>query len=255
MTLGVESPDVFTATTLLTIFAVSCSAFLRGMAGFGFSLAAVPIISLVLPPAEAVAMCIMLQLVIGLRDIWQHHGDIDGQSLKRLTVGSLVGTPVGLIALTALSPDAARILIALAILAGLALIVRRVPAESRTRNGLAVAAGVASGAFSGLAAIPGPPAVAYYLGSGIDPVRTRASLLSFFFIVSVMATPGLALAGAINERTVWLSLVSLPAMVIGTWLGTEAFKRLNHGQYRRLAIMVMAFSALLAGWRGVSGYL
>ncbi|SFR14669.1 sulfite exporter TauE/SafE family protein [Poseidonocella sedimentorum] len=245
---------MLTSPTFLAVTAVFFAAFLRGMAGFGFALAAVPIISLVLPPAEAVAMGVLLQIVVGFGDLRTHRGQIDAPSLTRLTLGSLVGTPVGLVALTALSPDAARILIAAAILVGLALIARKAPPEPRPHNALALVAGVASGAFSGLAAIPGPPAVAYYLGTGIDAVRTRASLLIFFFIVSVLATPGLILAGAINGRTLWLSLVSIPALFAGTWLGTEAFARLDHGQYRRVAIIVMALSAVLAGWRGVSAY-
>lgn len=246
---------MLTTTALLVISAVFVSAFLRGMAGFGFALAAVPIISLVLPPAEAVAMGVLLQVVVGLRDVFVMYADVHRPSLTRLTLGSLAGTPIGVLALTALSPDVARIIIALAILVGLALIVQKKPATPRAPNGLAFAAGVASGAFSGLAAIPGPPAVAYYLGTGIDSRQTRASLLLFFFIASSLATPGLVMAGAVNSNTLWLSLISIPALAAGTWLGTEAFNRLDNAQYRHVAIAIMAMSAALAGWRGLSAFL
>ncbi|MFD0980446.1 sulfite exporter TauE/SafE family protein [Tropicimonas aquimaris] len=246
---------MLSTTTLLVICAVFFSAFLRGMAGFGFALAAVPIVSLVLSPVEAVAIGVLLQVVVGLRDVFVLHADIHRPSLVRLSLGSLLGTPVGILALTALSPDAARILIATAILVGLVMILRYKPTEQRAHNGLALAAGVASGAFSGLAAIPGPPAVAYYLGSGINSVQTRASLLFFFFIAALMATPGLFVAGAVNSHTLWLSFVSIPALALGTWLGTEAFNRLDSTQYRQLAIAVMGLSALLAGWRGLSAYI
>ncbi|MDO6592139.1 sulfite exporter TauE/SafE family protein [Loktanella sp. D2R18] len=246
---------MLTTTTLLVVSAVLFSAFLRGMAGFGFSLAAVPIISLVLSPVDAVAIGVMLQVIIGLREVFVLKGNIHKPSLTRLTLGSLIGTPIGVIALTALSPDGARILIALAILAGLAMIMRNKPTVSHASNGLAVAAGIASGAFSGLAAIPGPPAVAYYLGTGIDTIQTRASLMLFFFFASLLAMPGLIIAGAVNANTLWLSAISFPALAAGTWLGTEAFKRLDNAQYRNLAIIVMAVSAVLSGWRGVSAYL
>lgn len=243
------------STTALVIVAVAFSAFLRGMAGFGFALAAVPIVSLVLPPIEAVTIAVLLQVVVGLRDIFTLHGHVHKPSLIRLSLGSLVGTPLGILALTALSPDAARIWIAAAVLAGLTLLMRYKPAEPRPHGGLALIAGVASGAFSGLAAMPGPPAVAYYLGAGTNSVQTRASLLLFFFVAAVTATPGLMLAGAVTRDTLWLTLISVPALALGTWGGTEAFRRLDNAQYRKVAIGVMAISAVLAGWRGLSVYL
>lgn len=97
--------------------------------------------------------------------------------------------------------------------------------------------------------------MAYYLGTGIDSRQTRASLLLFFFIASSLATPGLVMAGAVNSNTLWLSLISIPALAAGTWLGTEAFNRLDNAQYRHVAIAIMAMSAALAGWRGLSAFL
>ena len=241
-------------TTLFVILAVTFSAFLRGVAGFGFAIAAVPILSLKLPPIEAVAMAVLLQVVVGVHDLFRLSGKAHRPSLLRLSLGSVIGTPIGIWALTALSADAARVLIAALVLVGLAALMRYKPTEPHPNGGLAFAAGIASGAFSGLAAMPGPPAVVYYLGAGTPPAQTRASLLLFFFFASLMATPGLWIAGAIDGPTLWLTLISIPAMAFGTWAGTVAFARLNNAQYRRIAILVMAISAVLAGWRGLSIY-
>lgn len=246
---------MFTMTTIFVIFAVFFSAFLRGMAGFGFALAAVPIVALMLPPLEAVTLAVLLQVVVGFRDAFTLHRDAHWPSLTRLCIGSVVGTPIGVYALAVLSPDAARIMIALAILAGLALLLRKKTTPSQPHANLALVAGVASGACSGLAAIPGPPAVAYYLGAGTNSVQTRASLLLFFFFATLIATPGLVIAGGAPSSLLMLTVISIPAMAAGTWLGTEAFKRLDNAQYRKVAIAVMACSAVLAGWRGVSAYL
>jgi uncharacterized protein len=45
-----------------TCAVVAVSAVLRGMTGFGFSLAAVPLLSLFLPSASAVSIAILLQV-------------------------------------------------------------------------------------------------------------------------------------------------------------------------------------------------
>lgn len=246
---------MFTTLTALVVAAVFFSAVLRGMAGFGFALAAVPILSLVLPPLEAVTLAVLMQVVVGLHDIFALRRDVHTPTLSRLCLGSLLGTPIGVFALAALSPDAARVLIAGSVLGGLALLLRYKPTEPRPRHGLALFAGVASGAFSGLAAMPGPPAVAFYLGAGVNSVQTRASLFLFFFVTALIATPGLVIAGGASTQILALTVISIPALALGTKLGTMVFNRLDGDQYRQIAITVMGISAIIAGWRGLSGYL
>lgn len=241
--------------TLFVIIAVVFAACLRGLAGFGFAIAAVPILSLMLAPMHAVALAILLQLPIGLYDLTQLHAKVHRPSLLWLSAGSVAGTPLGIWALTALSTNAARVLISALVLAGLALLARYRPARPHPQQGLALLAGVVSGAFSGLAAMPGPPAVAYYLGAGTTSTQTRASLLLFFFFTALIAVPGLWFAGAIDRRVLWLTVISLVPMIVGSWAGAKAFARLDMGQYRKIAILVMAVSAAFSGWNGLSVYL
>jgi uncharacterized membrane protein YfcA len=243
------------STTLLVIVAVFFSAFLRGMAGFGFALAAVPIMSLVLSPIEAVTVAILLQIVVGVRDSFTLYNEVHLPSLARLSIGAIVGVPLGVFALTALDPDAARITIAAAVLIGLVILLRYKPSAAAPSNPLALIAGVCAGVFSGLAAMPGPPAVAYYLGTSIPKHQTRASLLLFFFLTCLMSVPGLYMAGALTPSILLLTTLSIPSMALGTWLGSEAFKRLNNAQYRQIAIGVMAIAGFLAGWHGIMSYL
>lgn len=235
--------------------AVFASAFLRGLTGFGFALAAVPILSLVIAPASAVAIAVLLQVAIGLSDMVTLRGLFDRAELLRLSLGALLGTPVGIAALSLLSPNASRIGIAAIVLIGLGFLLRRPTAQSRPRPTLAVGAGLLAGVFSGMAAMPGPPAVAYFLSTDTPPQTARASLMMFFFVAALLATPGLAFAGVIDAQVLILSAVALPALWAGTWAGTAAFRRLGNGHYRKIALAMMAAMALLAGWRGIAAYL
>ncbi|MBU2865478.1 sulfite exporter TauE/SafE family protein [Pacificibacter marinus] len=243
------------STTILVLVAVLFSAFLRGLAGFGFALAAVPIVSLVLSPLEAVTLSILLQVVVGVRDSFTLYGEVHRPSLLRLCIGAIVGIPIGVLALTALSADAARIMIAVVVLAGLIILMRYKPSTAEPNGPLAVVAGGIAGAFTGLAAMPGPPAVAYFLGTSLPPKQTRASLLLFFFVVCILTTPGLYFKGALTQSTLIITALSIPSMALGTWLGTATFKRLNSTQYRNVAIGVMAIAAILAGARGIAAYM
>jgi len=248
---------MFTTLTALVVAAVFFSAVLRGMAGFGFALAAVPILSLVLPPLQAVTLAVLMQVIVGIHDIFSMHSNVHKPTLMRLCLGSLLGTPIGIFALAALSPDAARILIAAAVLGGLALLLRYKPTEPRPRHGLALFAGVASGAFSGLAAMPGPPAVAFYLGAGISAVQTRASLFLFFFVTALIATPGLVIAGGASTQILALGW-TLNYMI--WWLAWSPFvgifiARISRGRTIRefLVGVIVAPTLFSILWFGVFG--
>jgi len=236
---------------LIISLAVFAAAVLRGLTGFGFALAAVPMMSLVIAPGRAVAIAILLQSFVGLRDVVSLRGLADWRALGLLALGAIFGTPLGIWLLTLLDPDTMRIVLAGIVLIGLvALIARLRLPEGR---GPALGAGFVAGLFSGLAAMPGPPAIAYFLGRAQKAVTTRASLMVFFFLTSIMALPGLLIAGQIDAPLFLLSLTALPALLIGTWAGGIAFRRLNEGGYRIAAIALLALTALLTAARGIGG--
>jgi hypothetical protein len=57
---------IILAFVLLSAF---CAALLRGFTGFGFAIAAVPLLSLGLPPARVVPLAVLMQLLASLLDL------------------------------------------------------------------------------------------------------------------------------------------------------------------------------------------
>ena len=80
----------------------------------------------------------------------------------------------------------------------------RVPRQRRHS-----AAGLTAGLFNGLAAMPGPPAVAYYLAAPVQRIAARASLLVFFLATSVSALASAAFIGLIELPARWRSRLSV----------------------------------------------
>ncbi len=238
---------------LIICLAVFAAAILRGLTGFGFALAAVPAMSFVVSPARAVSIAIVLQCLIGMRDVVTMRAFLDRRALGLLSFGALVGTPIGVLALTHLSPAAMRIVLSLVVITGLVALVAKI--RLAPGRGPALGAGVLSGLFSGLAAMPGPPAIAYFLGRGQSAVTTRASLMVFFFVTSAMTLPGLIVADRIDRDTALLAIIAFPALVIGTWAGGKIFARLGEGGYRTAALGLLALTALATGLRGLAAYL
>ncbi|SMO99815.1 sulfite exporter TauE/SafE family protein [Paracoccus laeviglucosivorans] len=239
------------ATFALVFSAVFIAAVLRGITGFGFALAAVPLVSLTLPPAEAIVIAILLQCMVGLREIVVMRHQVVLATLKKLSIGAVIGTPVGLLGLHMLSADAMRIVLAVIVLSALVAMVKQVRIAPGPRQ--AMGAGLLSGVFSGLAAMPGPPAVAYLLSTATPPAQTRATLMSFFCVTSLIALPGLFAEGLVGRQTLLMAALSLPLLMLGTYFGEKVFRRLGEGGYQKAAIAMLAVTALITAAHGISG--
>jgi len=236
---------------MLFCLAVLGAAVLRGFSGFGFALAAVPLASMIVAPTKAVAIAVLLQTAVGLRDVAKSRGVLDWPGLKRLSLGALIGTPIGLFGLVYLDAGLIRLAIAAIVVVGVLLLLPKAHPDAPVRLGLAAPTGVLAGLFGGLAAMPGPPVVAYYLSGSTPSKVIRATMMVFFFFTSLLALPGLALGGLLDGQTLLLSLLAIPLMLGGTALGGAIFARAPNAAYKPVALAVLIVMALSSGLRGL----
>ncbi len=242
------------AFALATVFA---AAVLRGFTGFGFALLAVPALTLVLPPAEAVPCSLIVQWLAGanlLPKVWR---SVDWPSVKPLLAGAVAGTPFGIAALAALPADPMRAAIGVIVLGVVALLWRGFKLKGLPPAPLPLGLGALSGLLNGATAMGGPPVIVLYLALPNGVAVGRASLMAFFFFSSAVTIAMTAAAGVVTWRVVALSALMLPATFLGNALGDRGFDRASAALYRRVALVVLfAIGAValgrallgLAGW-------
>lgn len=246
-----ETLDLSWISLILFCSAVLGAAILRGFSGFGFALAAVPLASMIVAPTKAVAIAVLLQAAVGLRDLGKGRAVLDWPGLKRLSLGALIGTPLGLLGLVYLDAALIRLAIAAIVVAGVLLLLPKAHPDRPVRLGLAGPTGLVAGLFGGLAAMPGPPVVAYYLSGATPSNVIRATMMVFFCFTSLLALPGLALGGMLDGPTLLLSLLAIPIMLAGTALGGAVFARSPDAAYKPVALAVLIVMALGSGLRGL----
>ena len=242
------SPDRL-AEALAVVFAAAA---LRGFTGFGFAIAAVPLLSLFIPPSGAVALALGLQFLGGLLDFPGASRDCHWPSLRWLILGAVVGSPFGVAILSVVPAAGARIVIgvltlAAAVLVGRGFALARVPGRLWTAG-----MGLAAGLCNGVAAMPGPAAVAFYMTSPLGRLQVRASLLVFFLATSVAALASAAAVGLVGRETVLMSVVALPVMWAGTWCGAQGFHRGDERLHRRVSVLCLAGIAAASIAKGLS---
>lgn len=227
--------DLSAAQLLVCSLAAVGGAIVQGAVGFGYAFVMVPTLLLVAPATVPVAPLVVafpMVLVLALAD----RRALDRRGFLRLTAGRIPGTVVGAWAITAIGASmlaaAAGGLLLAAVVASVARGARR------TSPRFEVLAGFVSGIAGTVGAVGGP-----YLGLAYadraGPVL-RATISAAFAVGVVLSLIGVALAGALELRAVWVGIVLIPATFAGLWVGRRAAERLGRGWLRPL---VHAFAA------------
>lgn len=205
----------------------------------------VPLLGLVIPPAEGVVVSNMLGLLIGLvgaRKVWSA-----GEKSAGIIGGlAMLLTPLGLIALFATPPGVARVIIALvAIGAFLLILLPTKPghAPGPIETGLT---GAASGLLTGFAGMPGPPVVPYYLRLPIPREVARASMLTVFLLTSFASTVAALALGLATWRDALFALLLFVPVIVGNHLGAMAFGKVSDPAWRGFVGFLLLVSGLMA---------
>lgn len=236
---------------LLAIASIFAAAVLRGFTGFGFALAAVPLLGMFLPPKDVVPIAIVLQLLGSLLDIRSSTTSCHWPSLRWLMIGAALGLPLGVAVMVTIPAPAARLVISAITIFAVIILSRGFALPAVPGRGATSAVGFVAGVFNGLAAMPGPPVVAYYMSIPVTREGTRSSLMVFFMMTSVVATIAALSVGLVTMEVIVLSVIGLPAMWIGTKLGEIGFKYGSPEMHRRVSIVTLGLLSLLSAAKGL----
>lgn len=225
--------------------AILGAAFVRGYSGFGYSALVITASSLVTSPLNFVAVVVFLEFAMSIQAWKGAAAHIDWRRVGLLVAGAVVGLPLGLWALTAISEDAARALIAgyVLVMCGVLL------AGWRMQREVTGAGNLAMGVVSGVANAPGMaglPVVAFFAAQPMTPQVFRATLIAYFPILDLYSGPVYWYYGLVSRDTLWAALLALPLTVVGNWLGGRHFLGTPPQDFRRMAILLLAGLALLA---------
>lgn len=244
------SPEGFFIAVLMTFGA----AFVRGVTGFGMAIILVPLLGFVIPPERAVVTAILLQLLIGPVGLRRVIAESEKESVLPIALAAAVTTPLGLLALTTVPADQARLLIAVIAIGAFILVTLPMSATGRPPGRTAtLLTGGAAGLLAGFAGMPGPPVVPYYMRRGLSPRAARASMILVFFATAIIGSLVAALRGLATPSLLVLSAALFLPMLGGNWLGGQLFGRIPVRVWRAGVGLVLGIAAASALFRLLGG--
>jgi hypothetical protein len=226
-------------TLLLAVCVMAGGAALQAAVGMGLGLFVFPLLALLDPrfvpgPMQVGAAFLALGMVRRERTSVQWSG------LTVAVTGLLVGTAVGVWALTLVDSQLLTRVFGVLILLAVALSVSGMRvAPSRPSM---LAGGVVAGVMGAMAGIHGPP-LALVLQDA-SPSRLRAMLAAFFVVGYAAAILALAAVGLFGLDELLLGALLVPGAMLGYRVGPLLGRRLDGGRLRIAVLVTSAASAV-----------
>lgn len=235
-----------TAGDVLVVAAViAASGVIQLAAGFGFALASVPLLSIVLDPHRAVIVALGLATFTNGYQAVAGRRDTDPPVVGRLLAGASVGLPVGLLVYRQADEQLLGVLVGLAVLGAVAVVVRGVDLRE-AGPGLDLAGGALSGALTTSVGTNGPPLVFVLQARHFDQQRFRATITTTFFALDIVSMTVFALTGAIERDDLVAIAASLPGLAVGAVIGISLRRHLDAARFRRLVLGVLTAAGVSA---------
>ena len=236
--------DLAAGQAVFLVLALLAAAFVRGYSGFGFAALTVASAALVTNPLLVVPVVLLADLAMSAfqaRGAWR---DVDWRRTLALFLGALVGTPLGIWALTGVGIDLARAIISVYVLGMCGVMMAGFVFRKPVATGWNVPVGVVSG-MANAAAVGGLPVAAFFAAQPVAAGVFRSTLIAYFTLLDLWSLPLMWRAGLVVSDT-WAALVvAVPVVALGSWLGGRHFFRSEPQSFRRFAIGLLAVLAVL----------
>ena len=216
----------------------------RGFAGFGTAMIFIPVASLFLTPVAAITVMVVTDILGPAPLIKRAWRDADRPELSRLAFGALFGVPLGTFALTALDPLAFRWAVSLICFALLALLVSGWRYNGAPGVRFVLALGFAAGFMGGLAGLPGPLVILFYLSGRREISVIRGVSLLFLFGTDILLVGTFLLRDLLATDYIVVGLICALPLAVGATVGQHLFRPEKAKLFRFIAYALIATAAL-----------
>ena len=230
----------------------------KGTTGFGAALVALPALSVLYGPANAIVLVATVDLFSGTALVIEVWRAIRWRLVLALLIPTIVGMQIGAYALL-LAPEQV-LLVAMGLVVatmGLRFAIRPVqeghgelealPDDDRALLGQAAIAGLVSGVMGASVGAPGPPVVIWARQWFADRFF-RAQVIGWLWFTGTGITITLVARGAADLSILWVVPWMLPSVVIGVGFGAWMSPRLSRELFgRAVGVVLIGSGSLLLG--------
>jgi uncharacterized protein len=237
---------------ILAVLVAACvAAAVQGAVGFGFGLVSVALFSTFLDAPRAAMLNAVPALAVNGLMLWRLRPHLSLEGLKPIAIAMVLATPIGVALLDRWSAGILHALLAAVLVVSVAQsLCPRGGAKPWHPYWTGVPMGVLSGVLTGVLGGGGPPLVAFVASQHHDKLRYAACVQALLALANTIRIVEIVRRGTISTGDLHLSLLSVPAALVGAAIGIVILRRLSAPLLRKavasLLLLVAIRSAIAA---------
>lgn len=236
----------FDHSLLVLLSTIAVAGMARGLSGFGTGMIVAPVAGALYDPVTAVVLIVIMDSLPTLPVTLPVLRIARWREVLPVLGGLALFVPAGVYILKHGDPGLLRWLICLTILLCAAMLWRGWRYRGPRSLPVSLSVGGLAGVLSGIASIPAPPVIFYWLASALPAAVVRANLLTLFFLGEFLSIGSLWAAGLFETQRVMLGLVACPVYLAGILAGWHFYSRSSEQTYRRITFVLIILAAVLA---------
>lgn len=224
------------------------STFVQGFTSFGFSLLAIPLLSLFLDTKLIIIITVTYSFVINSIVVKKYYKDTKLKKILPLLISAIIFTFIGVSYLQTINEHALKFIIG--ILLVVIGIVNNLGIKLNLKNpeNYFLPVGAVSGVLNGIGGISGPPVLVFLSNIDLNISQFKATLSSYFLTLNIVAISTYIYKGFYTFKTLNLIWVYLPYVLIGTLIGVYVSTKVEEKLFKKIinfAIPIMGLNIVL----------
>lgn len=228
---------------LWIIGVVALSSLAQSLAGFGFGLLAVPLMTLVVDPHQAVVVATLIGTVSTTLQAVIDRRYCNWPLAKRLTYAAYIGMPAGIFVFVVVSESMLRFCLGIVVLLATVVLAKgfSFKGESRYMDWLM---GMCSGILSTSTSTNGPPLVFLLQARALEPHIFRATINAVFALSNIGAVVLFSSSGKVESASLVASLIALPMLFVALRSGYALRPKVKVHHFQRLVLAMLILSGI-----------
>ena len=232
---------------VLVFLAFAAGGIIKGAAGAGAPLLAVPLMVVLRDVQFAVAVFVLPNIVPNLWQYWRCKEAISSPKFAwRFALAGGLGAGLGSLALAGWRPEILILFVAVALVFYVVfrLLKPSWQIQKPMADKLVVPAGMIGGALQGAAGLSAPVSITFLSTVKLERREFMATISLFFVVLGVVQAPALMALGIMTtERFIYSLLSLIPLMLfmpVGAWIGSKLSKEV----FDRLLLLILSILAV-----------
>lgn len=228
------------------LFIFLISAVLQGLTGFGFSILAVPLITMFISPKTAVPILLIYSIIINIIVLYSTLKAVDIKKILILLLAGIVTMPLGTHLLVIMNENLLKIFIGTMILIFGILLLIGFRKKFKNEKIAMLPVGMLSGLLGGSISISGPPIILFLSNQDVDKHTFRGNLAIYFLILNIFTLPVYYWNGLLTSKVWSYSLTFLPGLLVGVFVGNLFSNKIKDDHFKKITLVLLIIMGVLS---------